>query len=210
MKRILISVLILSLCLSLCGCMGAEKDRQFMVSSLGFSQSGEDITVLAEVVIVNSETSDEAPTPKIFTATGKTIKDALDGISLYLTRPLLLEHCGVIVLDKKLSPKWFNKICEYCFYEKRITLSAYLVGTDDPNTLLSGKPESSVAVGYDIMGLIEQRKATTDKPYKNRFFEIESKREEGEKSFSLPLFTRKEEDLFLDGKYTFQAEELVK
>ena len=61
------------------------------------------------------------------------------------------------------SQNMFKEICDYCYSEEQITLSAYFINTPNVEKLLSVKPISSACVGYDIMGLLEQNKT-----YKNQ------------------------------------------
>lgn len=208
MRKIFLFLVLLS-CLTLSGCSYAKGDRQFMVSSVGFSTDGVNITVTTEVIVINSESSETDPTPQVLSGTGTTISEAFDEIGATLAKPMLLEHCGVIVIGKKMTPLWFKKICDYCFSENRITLSAYMISAKDPYALLSGEPESSVAVGYDLMGIIEQQASRTGILYENRYFEVEGKREKGEKTFSLPHFVRKDEAVTLDGISLFKSDKEV-
>lgn len=211
MKRLIISFLTACLCVMLGGCgsfAGSENDRRFMVTALGFSGS-ENITVTAEIVTVNSESAKSEPYPQILSYTADSINEALSGIADSLSRPMLLEHCGVIVTDTELSAERFAEICDYCFKENRITLSVYLVAADDPKTLLDGEPVSSVAVGYDIMGIIGQKSETEKINFQNRYFEIEGGREKGETVFSVPYFRRGEDGVSLGGTAVFENDKFT-
>ncbi len=209
MKRLLICFLAAIMCISLVGCRfsagSAQNDRRFMVTALGFSGS-ENITVTAEIVTVNSESAEREPAPQVLFFTANSINEALDGISDSLSRPMLLEHCGVIVIDTALSEKRFGEICDYCFKENRITLSAYMIAADSPTALLDGEPVSSVAVGYDIMGIIGQKSETGKINFRNRFFEIESGREKGGQTFSMPFFERTGDGVSLCGLAVFKGD----
>ncbi|MGN0494124.1 MAG: hypothetical protein ACI4F7_10790 [Acutalibacteraceae bacterium] len=210
MKRLLICITAVIMCCTLAGCQitsgSAGNDRRFMVTALGFSESGDNITVTAEIVTVNSESAKAEPTPQVLSFTADGITAALDGISNSLSRPMLLEHCGVIVIGTALNAERFGEICDYCFRENRITLSVYMVSADDPTALLDGKPVSSVAVGYDIMGIIGQKAKTGKIKFENRYFEIESRREKGEPIFSMPCFSRTDDGVTLDGVVIFEGD----
>lgn len=207
MKRLIICAFAACICITLSGCRfsagSSQNDRRFMVTALGFS-GDENITVTAEIVTVNSESAEREPTPQVLSYTANGIIEALGGISDSLSRPMLLEHCGVIVIDTALSAKRFAEICDYCFKENRITLSVYMIASDNPKALLDGEPVSSVAVGYDIMGIIGQKSETGKINFKNRYFEIESGREKGETVFSMPYFARGEDGVSLDGLAVFE------
>lgn len=213
MKKYFICLAALFLCFSLCGCsvLGekTKDDRNFMVSAIGFETDGALISVSVEAIIINSELPDSAPVPAVLTGTGATISEALDSIGASLAKPMILNHCGVIVIGEQMTKYWFNKICDYCFYENRITLSAYMISAENPVELLSGKPESSVAVGYDIMGIIEQQSARTGISYNSRYFEIEGLREKGKKVFSLPHFIKNDGGISIDGLAVFKEDAQV-
>ncbi len=210
MKRLIICAFTACMCITLVGCRfsaaSSQNDRRFMVTALGFS-GDENITVTAEIVTVNSESAKREPTPQVLSYTANGINEALSGIADSLSRPILLEHCGVIVIDTALSAKLFAEICDYCFKENRVTLSVYMIASDSPRALLDGEPVSSVAVGYDIMGIIGQKGKTDKIDFKNRYFEIESGREKGEEVFSLPYFKRGEDGVSLDGLAVFENDE---
>ena len=212
MKKLSVCLVAVIFCFMLAGCSftsgSAGNDRRFMVTALGFSGS-ENITVTAEIVTVNSESAKAEPSPQTLSYTANGITEALCGIANSLSRPMLLEHCGVIVIDTALSAERLGEIFDYCFKENRITLSAYMIATDDPAALLSGEPVSSVAVGYDIMGIIGQKSGTGKIKFENRYFEIESRREMGKKVFSMPYFARTEDGVSLDGSAVFDSDKFV-
>lgn len=206
MKRLLVCSLTAFMCVILVGCrsaVGAVNDRRFMVTALAFS-GNENITVTAEIVTVNSESAERESSPQILSYTAESIDEALNGISDSLSRPMLLEHCGIIAIDTALSRERFAEICDYCFKENKITLSVYMIAANNPKILLGGEPVSSVAVGYDIMGIIGQKSETGKINFNNRYFEIESGREKGETVFSMPYFKRDEYGVSLSGTAVFE------
>lgn len=211
-KRLCLTFTVLSLTLTLTACRGVgesiKNDRRFMVSALGFESDGFLIKVTSELIIINSEDPDTPPQPKTFSAKSSTIGGALEDISALLSRPMLLEHCGIIAIGDKTDEKRFSEICDYCFSENRITISAYMISTPDPEQLLSGEPEFSAAVGYDIMSIIEQQNAAMGKSTSSRFFEVESARENGKNKFFLPRFIKTEDGVSLSGTAVFENDRL--
>ena len=185
-KRLCSITVVLLLSATLTACRGVgnsiKNDRRFMVSALGFETDGFLIKVTSELIIINSENPDNPPQAKTFSAKSSTIGGALDDISAHLSKPMLLEHCGIIAIGEKMDEKRFSEICDYCFSENRITISAYMISTPDPEGLLSGEPESSAAVGYDIMSIIEQQNAANGAAANSRFFEVEAARESGKEA----------------------------
>ncbi len=202
------------LCILLCSCgdIGgiAQDDRKFMVSAIGFDEDGENIKTSLELIVINGENYDSAAETRVIGASGKTIEKTLDQIASSLTKPMLLNHCGIIAIGAGIDKDRFAEICDYAFYDERITLSAYMVTADDCETLLDGKPEASVAVGYDMMGIIEQESAQSGVAYNSRFFEVEEQREDGKKSFSLPHFVREKDRITADGMTVFYEDTQIR
>lgn len=207
-KKLFLIITALSLSVTLTACRGAgdniKNDRRFMVSALGFETDGFLIKVTSELIIINSEDPETPPQAKTFSAKSSTVTGALEDISARLSRPMLLEHCGIIAIGDRMNEKRFSEICDYCFAENRITLSAYMISAPDPEELLSGEPESSAAVGYDIMNIIEQQNAANGINTNSRFFEVESTRESGKSTFFLPRFEKTESGAVFSGIAVFE------
>lgn len=207
-KKLFLIITALSLSVTLTACRGAgeniKNDRRFMVSALGFETDGFLIKVTSELIIINSEDPETSPQAKTFSAKSSTVTGALEDISARLSRPMLLEHCGIIAIGDRMNEKRFSEICDYCFAENRITLSAYMISVPDPEELLSGEPESSAAVGYDIMNIIEQQNAANGTNTNSRFFEVESARESGKSTFFLPRFEKTESGAVFSGIAVFE------
>lgn len=207
-KKLFLIITALSLSVTLTACRGTgdniKNDRRFMVSALGFETDGFLIKVTSELIIINSEDPETPPQAKTFSAKSSTVTGALEDISARLSRPMLLEHCGIIAIGDRMNEKRFSEICDYCFAENRITLSAYMISVPDPEELLSGEPESSAAVGYDIMNIIEQQNAANGINTNSRFFEVESARESGKSTFFLPRFEKTESGAVFSGIAVFE------
>lgn len=207
-----ISSLIFLTCLSACGGTGdsIKNDRRFMVSALGFEADGFLIKVTAELIVINSENPEVSPEARVFSAKSRDIEGALEEISSRLSKPMLLEHCGIIAIGESMTAERFSQICDYCFYENRITLSAYMISAKSPELLLGGKPESSAATGYDIMNMIERQSKSDGISTDSRFFEIESARESGKDTFALPRFGMTEDGVADEGIAIFENDRLVR
>ncbi len=184
MKKISLVIVFLLL---LCGC--EKRGPEYLVSSMGFDKEGEMYKVCFEAVIVNSEDTKQAV--KLLKGRGKTLQGAVDEIDKQCTQPLLLSHCGVLVLGESINRKELNEITKYCVKGNEITLSAFLVLSENAEKLLSVKPVSSVTVGFDIMGLLEQ-----NKPYKNRLFELVN----SDYKSPIPRLSVKDGGLIFNGK----------
>lgn len=185
------AVALAAACVFAAGGLGAsiKNDRRFTVSALGFEKCGNQIGVTAEVIIINSESAEVKPRSAVFFAEGGTIDGALEKISAKLSRPMLLEHCGIIAVGDSMTEELFNEICKYCIYENRITVSAYIISTNSPKELLNGEPQASLAVGYDIMGIIARQVADGTLESHSRCFEVVRDMNSGSKLY-LPRFIR--------------------
>lgn len=183
-----------AVCVFAAGGLGTsiKNDRRFTVSALGFEKCGNQIGVTAEVIIINSESAEVKPRSAVFFAEDGTIDGALEKISAKLSRPMLFEHCGIIAVGDSMTEELFNEICEYCIYENRITVSAYIVSTNSPKELLNGEPQASLAVGYDIMGIIARQVADGTLEGRSRCFEVVRDMNSGSKPY-LPRFIRGED-----------------
>ena len=208
MKKCVCAALLV--CALLCGCGGNIKnDRRYMVSALGFESENGRLNVFAEIIIINSENPDTEPEAKVFKGSGNTTEEALDEISDLLTKPILLDHCGVLVIGRSITPDALSEICDYSFKENRITLSAYMVSSENAGELLSCEPQSSAAVGYDIMGLIEQTRQRTEKNCPCRYFEVEARRESGKNRFVLPSLRAENGGIKICGYFRFENDAAV-
>lgn len=185
MKKIIFSVLLI---FSLVGCTRTQPE--YLISGMGFDYSDSEYTVYFETIIINSENTDQ--TVKIIKGTGAKIENAVEEIKKQCTQPILLQHCGVIVISEDITRKEFSEICKYCYYNKDITLSAFFIKTDNAQKLFSLKPVSSLCVGYDIMGLIKQNGNS-----KNRFFEVLNVND----CSALPKISVKDGGLFFENKF---------
>ncbi len=160
MKKILFAIFLMFL---LCGC--EKKGPEYLISSMGFDYNNGQYEVCFEAIVINSENTEQ--TVKVFKGRGSSIESAVGEIRKQCTQPLLLSHCGVIAVGEDISKARFKEVCNFCYNEEEITLSAFFVKSENPQKLLSTKPLSSACAGYDIMGLLKQ-----NKHYKNRFFEV--------------------------------------
>ncbi len=187
MKRLLIIFPILIL---LCGC---QKTRpEYLISSIGFDNAGGQLNTCFEAIVINSETEDQQV--KLFEGKGKTVKQSIEQIERQCTQGLLLSHCAVLVVGQEVSEEQLNGIYDFCFENPDITLSAFFVKTENAKELLSAKPVSTISVGYDILGLIEQYRENEKIKIKNRYFEIMAL----EKQVKLPKIALKEEGYYLE------------
>ncbi len=181
MKKI-ITVLFLSV--FLCGCTADTlAESEYNVSALGFDFTENKYSIFAEVIAVNSE-EPKQETIVIF-GQGKSPQLAFEKLLRKSTQKPILSHCALLVIGSGIKQKQLDEICEFV-YKKRINLSSRIIACSSAEALLSAKAISSLAVGYDIMGLLEQFSSKDSTTNSNRFFEVLEKRNIGE-GYLLPL-----------------------
>ena len=196
MKKI--AVALMGLVLFLSGCAGTKpvssKTEQYIVSALGFDGVGKGFKISAEAVIVGREGNLETEAKGI-TGEGETIKKAFSELRKKNSQPLLLSHCGFILFGNSLTFEKIEEVLEYAKTEREITLSVFIGATEKAESLLNLKAVSSVAIGYDIVGMIEQQEAEAGKNFKNRLYEIEALRTRGQ-DIKLPFFEIQNEEFY--------------
>lgn len=180
--------LCLVISLLLCSCKKANPE--YLVSAIGFDYKTGQYKVSFEAVISNSETNNQEV--KVISGSDKTIKKAISEIKRQSTQSLLLSHCAVLVIGENINDKRFDEICDFVLDNKQITLSTILVKSKNAKKLLTQKPISSVAVGFDIVSLLEQNNKSSD--LKNRYFEVMAN---GNKP-KLPEIALKKEGYYLE------------
>ncbi len=196
MRKFLCFTIVFSVLFSLCGCASAKpitsKTEQYTVASLGFERENDKLRLFVEAIVVGTEGTSKAE-PRLISGEGENIEKAFSSVSKKISQPLLLSHCAVVVLGSSLKSQDYAKIFDYCLKKRDITISAFAVITDNAETLLNMSPVSSVAVGYDIVGMIEQQKEN----FKNRIYEIEAEKYKG-KSALIPVIKIEGEEFYYE------------
>lgn len=187
MKRLLF---IFPLLFLLCGCQKTKPE--YLISCIGFDNMNGQLNTCFEAIVINSETTDQEV--KLFEGMGETVEDGIEQIKRQCTQDFLLSHCAVLVVGEDVTENQLDNIYEFCFDEPDITLSAFFVKTKNAKEILSQKPISTISVGYDILGLIEQFSENKKTKISNRYFEIMAL----EKKVALPQITLKEEGYYLE------------
>ncbi len=188
------------LLIPLVGCRaGREADRRFTVSTLGFDSVGGKLTVSAEMLIVNSENTEEEFSVEVFTAIGVNAEECMFNLSRNMSKDIQLAHCGVIAVGAGVTGDMLDGVIEYCTENREINLSAYLVSAENAETLLSGEALSALTVGYEIMGFLEHYSDETGVSYGCRVYEVQAARLKKTPVFTLPQFSLSNDTFILDG-----------
>ena len=203
LKGLLSFLLCLCFVLPLSGCALKEavsaEAIEYLISSVGFDENENGISVFYEAVIVNSEDTTADKKVELIEGNGKSVLEAVGDAAKKTVHPFMLSHLGVAVIGENISAERFEEICKYCYGEDEITLSMMLVATKNAKALLSCETVSSIAVGYDIMSMLDKQSSRTGIEYKNRFYEVESAREKPLNIIALPFFEVEGESFFAEG-----------
>lgn len=204
MRKIFCLVAAVSLCLSLCGCshkrMLAGSGAEYIISAMGFDREGDKLTVVLEAVITNSEDADADKKISLLKGTGKNTDAAFAEALKSATETVILSHLGAVVIGNGVSAENFKEISDWFYHKRDTTLSTFFVSTENAEKLLSCETVSSVAVGYDIVGMLEQNSSETGINYKNRFFQIESAYKNKTDTVALPYFSVDDKSFRLEEK----------
>lgn len=201
-NRLLSLTLCVLLLLGVAGCKSSypsETDMEYTVSSIGFDKTGNTVTAFAEIIVVNSNNSEDGAKTQIFESDGKTPKTALYNLNSSLSKPLMLKHCGLLILGDGIDRECITEILNICLNNKDITGAIKIVATKSAENLINIKPLGNIAVGYEISEALKQNSKFSGIEYKNRFYEVESNRESETKVFCLPYFNTQEDKHKIDG-----------
>ncbi len=181
----LLSLLLIPLCGCFSGAANTSGSHKYLISAIGFDFE-EQIKVTVEAVAVNSE--DAAGKKRILiSGSGKTPDEAMKKAQKKATQPFDLSHCGSIILGDGIKGSKFDEICDYCYDTDEITFSVYMVATENAEKLLKPDPISSVAVGYDIMSILEREEESSGTDFKNSLYEVVAQKERENKAVTLPF-----------------------
>jgi len=203
MKKISSLFLCFIMLLGVAGCDAtgypSETDMEYMAAALGFDASKNGVTALAEIIVINSDSKAEGTAKTVLSAEGETVKTAIYNLRASLSKPLMLNHCGLLVLDSRLGREQIREIWEYCFDEKNITQAIETVCTDNAEELMNLKPSSAVAMGYEISTSLKQNSEYTGIKYRNRYYQIENLRQRKSNSYAIPFLSVIEQKHKIDG-----------
>ncbi len=202
MRKSFCIILSLILMLLLCSCNGyADIDNKYIVSAMGFDFSEGEILVVAETISSNQNVNET----QIFTARGKSAKEAVFRLGDHLTRSLVVDHCAILAIGKNIKQAAFQDIISFCLDVKNLNLGVKLVFCEDIENVFS-TPVSQTAVGYGIWELLKIREKQDGIDYKNRFYEIRNSQKSSSQIFSLPCISTDSQTLILQGEQIYKNE----
>lgn len=208
MKKVLGLILCVCVLFFLCGCSAMEaisSDKQeYIVASLGFDKQEGNYAMFMEVIVVNTEDMNAEKQNTVLEGIGGSIEEAYSQIISKITQPLSLGHNAVTVIGKGVDAEMFKEILNYCSENKELNIGSMLIFTESAEKLLASKPISSVAVGYDLMSMLEVWEEETGQSIENRLYEVKSKTRKPFNVFSLPYIEVKGAEFSFDGLTVFE------
>ena len=211
MKKLICLCLALLMCGVLYGCgsvkTGAIYTYDYLVSALGFENKNDKITVFAEAIIINTEDMTAEKRTELLEGTGENIAEAFADLYKKTVQTLEFSHCAVAVISENISATALSQISDFCLKLDKLNLSIRLVSTPNVKKLLSCTPVTSLAMGYDIITMLETESLLRGIRYKNRFYETEALRKGELNIFSLPAIKTEQEKFFVDGISVFKEDE---
>lgn len=202
LKKIFFLLIIFIFLSTFSGCTGGvyrQPDQQYLVSGIAFKRDKDKITTFAETVIVNTESTDQGVNRHIFSASGNTAGESLLNLSGKISKPLLFDHCGLIALDEALSGEQFEQIIDYCKKNEEINLAAYMISSENIDTLFDCEPVSTLTVSYDLMGVIDRVESLNGIKFHNRYYEVCANKLRQSECFLLPFVSVKNGEYILNG-----------
>ncbi|MBR7133529.1 MAG: hypothetical protein IKD04_08350 [Clostridia bacterium] len=207
MKKLLSVITAFSVGCLLCGCSLKEAlspyTQEYIVSSLGFEAYGDTYSISLEVLMINSEDKDAQKLCTVIKGMGENPREALYNASKSSALPLLLSHCGVAIIGESIEKEHFEEIHSFLTDNTQITPSVYLIYTQSAEALLGCEATSSVAVGYDIMNMLNTRNKADGEQYSCRLYEIDTLKNMPINTFCLPFFEVTDNGFLISGGEIF-------
>lgn len=145
----------LALAFTLSGCSMLtdyrESEQVIVVSALGFDYQDKVLKVSAETVS-KAESSESI----IITSAGENIEKSIENLKKTTGVPLILSHCGSIVLGQSLNADQINKILLYLCALYEFPSDSSVISSEDALSLLKCKSITGEQVGYSLMRLLKE------------------------------------------------------
>lgn len=214
MKRLAIFFCVVGIFFVLSGCSAKEaiaSDKQeYIVSSIGFDNANDDIKIIIEAVVVNTDDLKEQKETRIITGEGENPDEAYGNIISKITQPLSLGHNAVTVIGESITPEQLELIFEFLKETPQINIATMLIFSENAEELLSQKAVSSVAVGYDIMSMIEVGEEKQGTVFKNRLYEVVALNSKPMKTFWIPHISFNDEGIYIKGLAVFKENKMLR
>ncbi|HHT54430.1 MAG TPA: hypothetical protein GX011_05835 [Clostridiales bacterium] len=192
MRKLLILPLVLLL-LATTGCrnitQAREPEQEYLAAAMGFDRGeGDLLEVTLEVIVFSVGAAEDSIESRLFSGTGHTVKEAVGNLSGEVAKTIVFSHCALLVLGETLSAGQLDEVFRFCAAEPNISISALVAAAPHAGKLLSCQSISTPITGYDLTGVLQQKRRDWGVGLSNRLYEVESGRLNTE-CFALPFFT---------------------
>ena len=152
--------------------MNSDKDDTLIVTTIGIdkSENGYDLTTLA---VIPKGSNDINSNLEVFEASGDTISQAFDTISLNTGKKIGLAHCDCIVLSIDIMKDNLTKIMDFFIRTSNITTNATLVATDsEAKELIEATKSSNNLLDLSLKNIVtnQEKSSMLDDITLERFF----------------------------------------
>lgn len=200
MRKIILCLISVALLLNATSCsLSPYRDgSEYIVTALGIDETLNGLNLTVESIPTNSEDSDSSKAI-LLKGEGKTLAEAYFSCLLQAAEPFLLGHVGLIVFGETVSRETAKATLDWFYSKKSATLSTLLAAAPSAEELLSCAKISSVAIGYDVVGMLRSYESNTGISLKNSFFEIKELFLREESVAALPYLSVEDDAFFTDG-----------
>lgn len=188
----------------------ASDKQEYIVSSIGFDNSKGDIKMIIEAIVVNTDDLKEEKESRIITGEGQNPDEAYSDIISKITQPLSLGHSAITVIGESVSPEQLDLIFEFLKETPQINIATMMIFSENAEELLSVKAVSSVAIGYDIMSMIEVTEEKQGTIFKNRLYEVVALNSKPMKTFWIPYIGVDKEGFSINGIAVFKENKMLR
>lgn len=141
--------------------MQSDKDKTIVTSAIGIDRKDDEyeITILA---VIPKGGNDINSNLELFSASGNSISEALDTISLDIGRKIGLAHCDSIIFTEELMKENLTLILDYFIRTANLSTNPTLVATpDSAKDLLNAVKSSNNLLDLSLKNIIDSQEDRT-------------------------------------------------
>ena len=206
-------IIIILLILITTGCFNyVEINNLVIVSGIGIDYKDNKYVVTFENLYQNKESSDSNFATGITkTATGDTIANAFDNITLSLEKNPYYAHLKVVIISSEIANNHLDELFDFFLRNNDIRNIFSLVISKDitPQEIFNSSSKYYPVVSERIKNLLENN-IYSNYISKNKYFKnIASNYLSGEKNITLSSIYKKDDELILGNLFVFDSEKVV-
>lgn len=149
----ILCVFLLTLSLSGCSMLTEyrESEQVILISGIGFDKKDGVLSISAETVYKEDENESV-----IIVASGNTAEECIKSLKVKAGIPIILSHCGSVVISEELSKTETKDILLYLCTLYEFPLSSRVMSSGNALSLLKGKSISSEQNGYVLAKILKE------------------------------------------------------